>query len=183
MAEFDKVTEIPVLLTSGDSVEMELGLSVDYPAGVYEMALTARLNGGSGAGADILSVAFAASGTLQTGTLDTAGKTPGPWSWSLRATNGAVTQTVGRGTLNILADPASADARSHAERMLDAIEARLEGRATKDVNSYAIAGRSLQHMSVDELMKWRSHYRAEVKNERGRGVANGGRKITLARFS
>lgn len=183
MAEFDKVTEIPALLTAGDAVELELGLSSAFPADVYEMVLNARLNGGSGAGADILSVTFAASGTLQTGTLDTTDKTAGAWSWSLRATNGGVTQTVARGTLNILADPASADARSHAERMLDAIEALLEGRATKDVNSYAIAGRSLQHMTAEELMNWRSHYRAEVKKERGRGIPNGGRKITLARFT
>ena len=67
--------------------------------------------------------------------------------------------------------------------MLDAIEALIEGRATKDVSSYSIAGRSLTRMTPDELVKWRSTYRAEVARQRNAGKPNGGRKITLARFS
>lgn len=184
MAEFDKPGDVPTSATVGDKIELELdGLSASYPATTFALTLAARLNGGTGTGADVLTLAFVADGSTQTGTLDFTGKTAGTWSWSIKATNAGVTQTVARGVLTLLADPATADVRSHAERMLSAIEALLEGRATKDVNSYAIAGRSLSRMTLDELERWRSHYRTEVAKERGRGTPNGGRSITLARFS
>lgn len=184
MAEFEKIGAVPSSLTAGDTVEFELGdLSVGFPASTFTLSMAARRNGGTGTGDDSIAVAFTADGDVHVGTLATAGKTAGDWSWSIKATNAGVTQTVARGTLVLLPDPSTSDARSHAERMLAAIESLLEGRATKDVASYAIAGRSLTRMTVDELMKWRSQYRTEVAKERARGKPNGGRRITLARFS
>jgi hypothetical protein len=63
--------------------------------------------------------------------------------------------------------------------MLDAIEALIEGRATADVSTYSINGRSLTKLSIDELQKWRGVYRAEYNAElrrkkqlRGRGASN-----------
>jgi hypothetical protein len=60
---------------------------------------------------------------------------------------------------------ASDDPRSHAERMVNKIEAVLENRASADVMSYSIAGRSLSKMSPDELVKWRDYYLSEVAKE------------------
>lgn len=184
MAEFEKSGEIPASASVGDAVALKLlALSALYPAGSFTMTLSARLNGGSGAGADVLALNFAADGDTQTGTLDFTGKTAGTWSWAIKADDGSDARIVERGTLFLNADPSTADVRSHGERMLTAIEALLEGRAVKDVNSYAIAGRSLQRMTVKELMDWRSHYKSEVARERGRGKPNGGRSITYARFN
>lgn len=62
-----------------------------------------------------------------------------------------------------------ADRRSHAEKMLAAVEALLENRATKDQQSYSIHGRSLTRMTPAELVEWRNYYRTEVARERGTG--------------
>jgi len=59
----------------------------------------------------------------------------------------------------------NADHRSHAKKVLDAIEATIEGRASQDQMSYSIAGRSLARMSIDDLMTFRNRYRAEYNEE------------------
>lgn len=69
------------------------------------------------------------------------------------------------------------DIRTHAEICLDAIEAVLQNKATKDQFSYSIAGRALSRYSWRELIAMRSHYRAEVRREqladrRARGLGN-----------
>ena len=43
------------------------------------------------------------------------------------------------------------DVRTHAEKVFEALEALIEGRPTKDVTSYSIAGRSLTRMSPDPI--------------------------------
>lgn len=57
------------------------------------------------------------------------------------------------------------DMRGHAGKMLEKIEAVLENRATTDVLKYEIRGRSLERMPVEDLIKWRSYYKAELKRE------------------
>jgi hypothetical protein len=59
----------------------------------------------------------------------------------------------------------NADHRSHAKKVLDAIQATIEGRASQDQMSYSIAGRSLSRMSIDDLLKFRDRYRAEYNRE------------------
>lgn len=58
------------------------------------------------------------------------------------------------------------DQRSHAQRMLEAIKARLEGRITADAESYSIRGRALSRIPMAELMRLRDQYAAEVHRER-----------------
>jgi hypothetical protein len=72
-----------------------------------------------------------------------------------------------RGFFDVAADldTNGVDPRTHAEKMLNAIEALLEGRADKDVSSYSIAGRSISKMSVAELTDWRDYYRREHARE------------------
>lgn len=66
------------------------------------------------------------------------------------------------------------EARSHARRVLEAIEAVLEGRASKDQESYTIQGRTLVRTPIDQLLKLRDRYRAEVlREEDAEGLAAG----------
>lgn len=55
--------------------------------------------------------------------------------------------------------------RSHAKKVLDAIEAVIENRATMDQSSMSIAGRSLSRLTVDELMTFRDRYKTEYLKE------------------
>lgn len=64
-------------------------------------------------------------------------------------------------------DPATVtgDLRGHATRTLAAIEALLEGRATKDQQSYKIADRELSRIPIPELLQLRDYYAAEARRE------------------
>ena len=60
----------------------------------------------------------------------------------------------------------SIDVQSHARKVLSAIEAVIEGRASQDQMSYSIAGRSLSRMPIDDLLTLRDRYRAEWNKEK-----------------
>lgn len=70
------------------------------------------------------------------------------------------------GRIEALPDPTTVeegtDNRNYAERMLDAIEAVLEKRASSDQQSYSIAGRSITRIPLTELLALRDKFRAEV---------------------
>ena len=54
------------------------------------------------------------------------------------------------------------DGRSHVEKVLDALEACLLGKASRDQMGYSISGRSLSRMNPAELLQWRDKYKAEL---------------------
>ncbi|WP_341790617.1 hypothetical protein [Rickettsia endosymbiont of Polydrusus tereticollis] len=55
----------------------------------------------------------------------------------------------------------SYDGRSHVKQVLDALEATILGKASRDQLSYSISSRSLSRLSPTELLKWRDVYKAE----------------------
>lgn len=74
------------------------------------------------------------------------------------------------------------DAREWAERVLAALEATLEGKATTDQAAYSIAGRSLSRMTWTELMSARQKLLAEVRSLRSaESVARGGGNMNIIR--
>ena len=96
----------------------------------------------------------------------TAAWAPGAYQWRARVALGADVCTVATGQITIQpAFGAAVDARSHARRTLEAIEATLEGRATSATAEYQIAGRSMKYIPVPELITLRDRYRAEVRQE------------------
>ena len=62
--------------------------------------------------------------------------------------------------------------------MLTKIESLLEGRADSDVANYAIQGRSLTKLSIDDLVKWRDYYQSEVNNQKRLEEIKLGRKTS-----
>ena len=94
---------------------------------------------------------------------------PGIYSWAAQVTDGTDVYTVDHGTIEVLDDLSAIsgvhDGRTHAKKVLDAIEAVLENRATKDQESYSIAGRSLSRTSIADLLKLRDRYRGEYVQE------------------
>ncbi|RXU06991.1 hypothetical protein B1F68_10525, partial [Pseudomonas syringae] len=79
---------------------------------------------------------------------------------------------VAKGFVKVLADLQSAgfvDGRSHAERMLDLIEAALEKRIPKDQQSYEIDGMRLDRIPIERLEALRTRYRREVASARRKG--------------
>lgn len=99
----------------------------------------------------------------------TAGWTPAKYSYVGyfdHATLGRA--TLHRGNSEVTADAGAigaTDLRSHARTSLDAIEAVLETRATKDQLKYQIAGRSLERMTGEDLRAFRDYYLKAVAKE------------------
>lgn len=104
----------------------------------------------------------------------TADWVPGAYDWACYATKSGEKWFVAEGTVEIVEGGTARDARSHARKMLDAIEATLQGKATRDQQSLSIAGRSISRYTPDELEQWRDKYRREVRlEERRKQIADG----------
>ena len=58
--------------------------------------------------------------------------------------------------------------QSDAEKILEAINAVLAGRATSGQYHVKVGEKELSYCSFDELMKWRNYYRKEVAKEQGK---------------
>lgn len=94
---------------------------------------------------------------------------PGSYFWHELSELAGDRRTLDSGQTQVLPDitavAAPFDARTYSRRMVDAIEATLEGRVTKDVESYQIRGRSLTKIPVAELIVLRDKFKLEARRE------------------
>jgi hypothetical protein len=99
----------------------------------------------------------------------TAAYKEGDYQWQITATKSPDRYTIATGIItfkdNIAVRSALYDNRSHAKKVLDAIEAVIEGRASQDQMGYTIAGRSLSRTPLPDLLKLRATYKTEYDNE------------------
>ena len=99
----------------------------------------------------------------------TAAYVAGDYLWQLVATKTTTRYTIAEGrvtlTDNIAGRSALYDNRSHAKKVLDAVEAVMENRATQDQMSYQIGGRSLSRTPLPDLLKLRATYKTEYEGE------------------
>lgn len=107
---------------------------------------------------------------VQQSPTQTAAWAPGEYSWARWVEKSGARQTLSEsGALDVRQDPATAaqgyDARSHARKVLAAIEAVLESRASVDQEEMQIGNRSLKRTPLSELTALRNQYRAEVAKE------------------
>lgn len=109
---------------------------------------------------------------------DSGGYATGIWSWQAYVTKASERYTVANGTFEVLANFADQgsgyDARSHVKKVLDALEATILGKASKDQISISVQGRSLSKMTPEQLIKWRDIYKAEYAREtQAAAISNG----------
>lgn len=97
----------------------------------------------------------------------TAAWLPGQYLFSVRAVSSGTVLEIESGVVTIEADMATmadgTDARVHAQRVLDAIEAVIEKRATMDQERYTINNRELHRTPIADLLKLRGYYRGELQ--------------------
>lgn len=103
---------------------------------------------------------------------------PGLYNWAATVKKGAARITVGSGSITVHPDPesGSADLRSYAQKIVDAIEAVIEKRASKDQENYSIDGRSLARTPIADLLLLRDRFRKELANEKAKNRIAQGRK-------
>ena len=160
----------PINFYKGETVVWKrTDIGADYDPSSYSMVWEASLEND---GSTRFSATVTESGTDYTFTLDnssTASYTAGDYVWFLKVlqTSDSETLVIDSGKITVKDNyfATTGDTRSHAKVMLDKIESILENRADADVSSYSIAGRSLNKLTVDELLRWRDYYRAEYKKE------------------
>lgn len=165
---YSRTMREPAWANSGDTWQWTKQLA-DFPA-TDGWTLTYYLNAG---GAPLtFDAAVDADGTSYDVTVPaatTAAFAPGSYAWTAvvhqGAGGGAQRFTVDEGRIRICTNPSGTGALSHARKVLAAVEAVIEGRATKDQEEYQIGGRSLRRTPLPELTKFRRDYIAEVRRE------------------
>ncbi len=147
-------------------------VNADYPGATHSMKTVFRreIDGHE------IEVASTFSGTeflFEVAAATTATYDDGRYRWQeyviRTADQERITLEVGSVLLLPNKDNVATDPRSHVKKVLDAIEATIEGRATKDQLSYSIStgqgSRSLSRMSIEELLLFRDRYKAEYARE------------------
>lgn len=154
-------------ITAGVTLAFDLNFTA-YPADRWTMTLYLR-------GASAIDVTATADGNrhrFNVSATQTAKWTTGVYRYEVRATSndGEVALVdAGRGLeinpdLTAISEPS--DARGHALKVLEAIEAVIEGRARKDQSKYKINNRELERTPIPDLLALRREYRAEVWREK-----------------
>jgi hypothetical protein len=173
-------TTEPASARAGDTWRWQRTLS-DYPASTWTLSYTLFNAAGK------VSIAATADGDdhlVSVAPATTAAYTAGRYDWVAHVSDGTDRHQVGAGSINVLPDlsaVSSYDGRSHARKMLDAIDALLEGRATTDqldliaaANVGSNSGDQSMQMRPEFLMNLRKHYAAMVASEdRASAIANG----------
>lgn len=170
----------PSVLRAGDSWQWRRDDLTDYPAPDWTLTYAFR---SAAAGFDITATADGPAHQVAVLAETTADYPPGWYDWTAFATLGTDRFQVGAGRVDVLADVAALathDGRTVARRLLDAVEATLESRATAgqlDLVRIAAGDRQLERT---DLLKLRAQLQLEVRRAEG----TGGRPARLlARFA
>ncbi len=162
-------------------------LTADYPASSWTLKYWMKQLAAAGSHIEITAAADGDNYAVNVSAATTQAYTAGKYAWAAEVFGGSSeVYEVDRGILIVVArfDKASSlDFRTHARKMLDAIEALLENRATTDILEYTIGTRHIKKMAPQELRDWRDYYRAEVRlqdaADRVRNGQNAGNRLVF----
>ena len=169
----------PLKVVVGDFIQWKkTALAESYPPAQFSAEYVARVTAGGSGEIKLAAIERTNYYLFQVTSATSETFAPGFYHWQLEVTETSSGNrlVVERGEFEAIADldVNGADPRSHADIMLDKIEALLEGRADKDVSSYSIQGRSISKMSIADLLQWRDYYRKEqVRERRDNAIALG----------
>lgn len=157
-------TAEPASLNAGDTAKW-LKTLPDYPAD-DGWALAYKLVNTAGA-VEFAATASGSAHLVNIGAATTAAWAPGTYDWRAMASKDGEFYTVAAGRITIapVFGSAALDARSQPRRMLENVEAMLEGRASTAVRSYEIAGRKLENYAIPDLLTLRDRLRQDVARE------------------
>ncbi len=166
---------IPATLVAGDGwAWVDLVAFARNPPPDWSLRYVLRPLAG-GVSVEIDAIAGADAYELRLSSAQSAAVPPGQFTWVALAFHNESGDriTIANGRVEVLPDPAAStgDQRSSGERILDAIKATLEGRVTKDAESYSIEGRSISRTPIADLLRLREVYTREVQAEQNPGAS------------
>ena len=99
----------------------------------------------------------------------------GDYKYRITVTDGTDVYTGYTGYASVVLDPTvPGNSMSHVEKTLHALNQTIEGKATSDILTYSIRGRSIGRMSPEELLSWRDKYIKFFKEEQiAQDIENG----------
>jgi len=143
-------------------------LSGDYPIADYSLSYEFNIIDGATA-SNFTLIASESNNEYIVETTDTSSYAKGEYNWVsyITRTSDSARIKISEGFTEIQDNYATTttSVRSHAKKVLDAIEAVIENRATMDQSSMSIAGRSLSRLTIDELLTFKNRYKAEYLKE------------------
>jgi hypothetical protein len=158
---FPSQTSEPCQIVAGDSVTWNKTFSGYAGTLTYSLQLF---------GSTDLPITFAASGagpnyTVAIDEAVTATWKPGRYILTGYIADATDRRVVETGEIQVLANPALAFGATHPTRTLAIIEAAIEGRIPRGLETYTIDGQSLAKIPIETLVRLRSIYADWVKNE------------------
>ncbi|KZL21128.1 hypothetical protein PsAD2_00412 [Pseudovibrio axinellae] len=155
----------PKTMRAGDFISWRRDdLAQDFPPVDYTLSYVGTLEGKAPEKIEFAATALDGGFFVSLGADENSGWIAGAYRWAAFITRKSDSErlSVDSGRFEVLPNLWAGDlpdARSHNRRMLDQIEALLEGRAKSNVAAYEIAGRKLTKLSPKELADWHTHYR------------------------
>ena len=168
----------PTQIIAGDRAAWKrTDLGTDYAPASYSLKYSARLEDSGSTEIEITASESGSDYIIEVGQSTTAAYTAGVYHWQayITRTSDSERVTVDSGTweIKVNRDAATTDPRNHVKKVLDAIESVIEGRASKDQESYSIQGRALSRTPIADLITLRDKYRAEwVREQRAERIKN-----------
>jgi len=169
-----------------------MSLSVgDYPADAsWVLYFEFRAEAAEGAAITFNSTADGTKHFVSVAKDTTAVWAPGFYKGQAYVDNGTQRFLVWQGRWEVKADysyqTGTYDTRSNAQKCLDAIDAVLLGKASRDVLNFTIAGQTVARMTFTELIRAKDYYKSVVNEELADlGILDGktGSNLIKARFS
>ena len=166
----------PEKLTSGVTWKWKKTIS-DYPASEWTLTYYLRKDGATAtsfsATADgdthLVTIAAATTAAYASGIYDFVG-------WVIKGTE---KYEVFNSMIEVLPNPTNTsayDPRSHARRVMELLEAAMEGRVPNGMESYSIGGRSINKIPLSQLRElWEKYKQDVVMEEQAERLVNGRR--------
>lgn len=161
------LTAMPSVITAGDTLLLNIA-GGDYPA-TENWSLTYTFRTKDGSNVTFTSTANGSDHLFNVDAATTGTWTAGEYYGVGKVTDGTTVVTIWTGRLTVATDlstqPDNFDTRTSAQICLDAINAVLEGKATRDVLSTTIAGQSITRMTFTELLQAKAFFESKVNQE------------------
>jgi len=174
-------TNEPTEIQSGDFTQWKrTDLGEVYANDSFTLKYSARLEASSAVEIEVTATASDSDYLVQLDSSTTGSFVTGVYLWQAYIVRDSDSERVkiDEGYWEVIADrdTDTTDPRSFEQKALDNIKALFEGRLTKDVSSFSIAGRQITKMDTTELTRLLEYFEARVALERSKLNAKMGKK-------
>lgn len=156
-------------------------ITATYPTSLYTLRFRMCLQKSSHQAINITASKTGSKHIVEVGQSTTSSYTLGLYWWQAVIVRDSDSEelVVADGYLDVLADldDHTGDTRTHNYKVLQAIQATIEGTATKDQSNYSVAGRSLSRRPISELLELKKEYQRlweadlkKIKRKNGKPV-------------